>query len=105
MFWKKMKTFIGMKRGRYEKKLVYISHVLFPWETFQAQGERETRELANDGTRWTEEFKAEVRSNILRYAEMEDLVLRNSGLNDVYKHTPFHFRDELFSGVLFPVWD
>lgn len=88
-----------------KKEQVYISHFLFPWETFQAQGKREDRERANGGTRWTEEFKEEVRSNILIYASMEDLALRNSNLNDVYKLVPFHFRKELFAGVYFPIWD
>lgn len=86
-----------------KKEQAYITHVLFPWETFQAQGKREERERANDGSRWTEEFKKEVRSNILRYANMEDLALRNSNLNDVYKLVPFHFRTELFKGVYFPI--
>lgn len=88
-----------------KKEQVYISHVLFPWETFQAQGKREEREHANDGARWTEEFKKEVRDNILRYANIKDHALKNSLLNDVYKMVPFHFRKELFQGVVFPIWD
>lgn len=88
-----------------KKEQVCISHVLFPWETFQTQGQREERECANGGTRWTEEFKNEVRDNILRYAGMEDLALRNSLLNDIYKLVPFHFKQELFQGVSFSVWD
>lgn len=88
-----------------KKEQVYISHVLFPWETFQAQRQREERELANGGARWTKEFREEIRSNILRYCNIEDLALRNSCLNDVYKLVPFHFRTELFQGVYFPIWD
>ena len=30
---------------------VYITHVLFPWETFAAQSEREARERASGGDR------------------------------------------------------
>lgn len=40
---------------------VYITHVLFPWETFAAQSEREARERASGGDRWTEDFLREVR--------------------------------------------
>lgn len=87
-----------------KKEQVYITHVLFPWETFQAQGKREERERANGRARWTEEFKEEVRSNILRYANMEDLALRNSSLNEVFRLVPLHFRTELFAGVYFPIW-
>lgn len=47
---------------------VYITHVLFPWETFAAQSEREARERASGGDRWTENFLREVRENVLRYA-------------------------------------
>ena len=47
---------------------VYITHVLFPWETFAAQSEREARERASGGDRWTEDFLREVRENVLRYA-------------------------------------
>ncbi len=88
-----------------KKEQVFISHVLFPWESFQAQGQREERERTNGGVRWTEEFNKEVRDNILRYASMKDPALRNSLLNDVYKIVPFHFRTELFQGVVFPIWD
>lgn len=88
-----------------KKEQIYISHVLFPWETFQEQGQREERERANGGARWTEKFKKEVRDNILGYANMKDPALRNSLLNDVYKMVPFHFRTELFKGVHFPIWD
>ena len=45
---------------------VYITHVLFPWETFAAQSEREARERASGGDRWTEDFLREVRENVLR---------------------------------------
>lgn len=51
-----------------KQETVYISHVLFPWETFAAQAEREERERMNGGTRWTEEFLQEIRENVLRYA-------------------------------------
>lgn len=74
-----------------------ISHVLFPWETFAAQAEREERERANGGERWTEEFLQESRENVLRYAteqvftpeEFEGAAImnkteRNSNLSDVY---------------------
>lgn len=88
-----------------KKEQVYISHFLFPWETFQAQGKREDRERANGGIRWTEKFKEEVRNNILRYGSEKDLALRNSCLNDVYKLVPLRFRDELFAGVSFPIWN
>lgn len=82
-----------------EKSEVYITHVLFPWETFAQQEERESREIENDGARWTDEFIAEVRQNIERYAAFEDLALRNSLLTDVYKLVPVHFRNELFAGI------
>ncbi len=100
-----------------KKDEVYITHVLFPWETFAQQGERERREIENDGARWTEEFIAEVRKHIEEYAAIDtrsnsdpiknhgNLALRNSLLNDVYKMVPFHFRDELFSGISFPIFD
>lgn len=39
---------------------VYITHVLFPWETFAAQSEREARERASGGDRWTEDFLREA---------------------------------------------
>lgn len=51
-----------------KKEEIFISHVLFPWETFAAQAEREQRERKNGGARWTESFRKEVRENILRYA-------------------------------------
>jgi hypothetical protein len=41
-----------------KKEEVYISHVLFPWETFAAQAEREQRERENGGARWTDEFRS-----------------------------------------------
>lgn len=88
-----------------KKKEVYITHVMFPWETFADVGIREEREMKNDGARWTEEFKGEVRENIERYAAMENEALRNSCLNDVYRLIPFHFRIELFMGIVFPVWN
>lgn len=88
-----------------KKYQVYITHVLFPWETFQAQWQREEMERSNGGARWTKEFKEEVRNNILRYANIEDPALRNSNLNDVFKLVPCHFRTELFAGVYFPIWD
>ena len=47
---------------------VYITHVLFPWETFAAQSEREARD-------------------------------------DVYRLVPLHFREEVFAGVSFPIWN
>ena len=47
---------------------VYITHVLFPWETFAAQSEREARERASGGV-------------------------------------PLHFREEVFAGVSFPIWN
>lgn len=37
-----------------KKEEIYISHVLFPWETFAAQAEREKRERENGGARWTD---------------------------------------------------
>ena len=95
----------GESEKSMKKEHVYISNVLFPWETFQAQGERAERERANNGARWTEEFRQEVRSHILEYANKKDLALRNLLLNDVYQMVPFHFRTELFQGVLFPIWD
>ena len=95
----------GESEKSMKKEHVYISNVLFPWETFQAQGEREERERANNGARWTEEFRQEVRSHILEYANKKDLALRNLLLNDVYQMVPFHFRTELYQGVLFPIWD
>ncbi len=55
-----------------KKEQIYISHVLFPWETFEKQGQREKRERENGGIRWTKEFKREVRENIVRYANMEN---------------------------------
>ena len=92
------------ERENVKKEEIYISHVLFPWETFSAQAEREQREKEQNGARWTEDFLKEIRSNILRYADMKDLALRNSFLNEVYKMCPFHFREELFAGVSFPKW-
>ena len=101
-----------------KKEEIYITHVLFPWETFSAQAEREERERANDGARWTEEFLQEVRENVLRYAneqffspeehEHADIMnrsMRNDSLNDVYKLVPFHYRSRIFEGVSFPVFD
>lgn len=84
---------------------ILISHVLFPWETFKDQREREQREKENGGIRWTEEFRKEIRQNIVRYSEMENQALRNSNLNEVYKMIPCHFRNELFKGVTFPIWN
>lgn len=86
------------------KQEISISHVLFPWETFEAQGKRESLEKSNGGVRWTEDFRKEVRVNVLRYAAMENEAVRNSCLNDVYKLVPCHFRNELFQGVYFPIW-
>lgn len=54
-----------------KKEEIFISHVLFPWETFAAQAEREQRERKNGGARWTESFRKEVRENILRYANTD----------------------------------
>ena len=54
-----------------KKEEIFISHVLFPWETFAAQAERELRERKNGGARWTESFRKEVRENILRYANTD----------------------------------
>lgn len=88
-----------------KKEEIFISHVLFPWETFAAQGEREERERNNGGIRWTEEFLAEIRENVLRYADITDKAVRNSNLNDTYWLVPHHFRDEIFAGVSFPIWD
>ncbi len=88
-----------------KKEQIYISHVLFPWETFEKQGQREKRERKNGGIRWTKEFKREVRENIVRYANMEDQAIRNSSLNEVYRLVPIHFRSELFEGVSFPIWE
>lgn len=99
-----------------KKEEVYISHVLFPWETFAAQAEREQRERENGGARWTDEFRKEVRENILRYANTEffssekhehaeimNRAMRNTSLNEVYRLVPYHFRSELFAGVYFPI--
>lgn len=102
-----------------KKEEIYISHVLFPWETFAAQAEREQRERANGGARWTDEFRKEVRENILRYAntifyseekygehaEIMNKAMRNSSLNEAYRLVPYHFRSELFAGVSFPIWE
>lgn len=87
------------------KNDVYVSHVLFPWETFRAQAEREAREVKDDGTRWSDEFRAEIRVNIERYAALDNRALRNSLLNEVWRMVPVHFRRELFAGVCFPIWD
>lgn len=99
------------------KKAVYISHVLFPWETFAAQAEREQREQENDGVRWTDDFKREVREHILnyanesffssekyKYAHVMNQMLRNGLLNDVYRLVPIHFRKELFAGISFKIF-
>ena len=48
-----------------KKEEIFISHVLFPWETFAAQAEREQRERKNGGARWTDEFRKEVRKKYL----------------------------------------
>lgn len=102
-----------------KKEEIFISHVLFPWETFAAQAEREQRERENGGARWTESFQKEVRENILRYANttffpeekygkragIMNKAMRNSSLNEVYRLVPYHFRDELFAGVCFPIWE
>ena len=101
-----------------KKEEIYISHVLFPWETFAAQAERERRERENGGARWTEEFLQEVRENVLRYAneaffsraefehaDFMNKAMRNSSLNDVYNIVPFHFRKRIFEGVYFPIFD
>lgn len=84
---------------------IYFSGIRFPWETFAMQAEREERERANDDERWTDEFLAEVRQNILRYAGETEQAIGNSCLNEVYMLAPFHFRNELFSGVDFPIWN
>lgn len=82
-----------------KKEEIFISHVLFPWETFAAQAEREQRERKNGGARWTESFRKEVRENILRYANttffpeekyekhagIMNKAMRNSSLNEVYR--------------------
>ena len=92
-----------------KKEEIFISHVLFPWETFAAQAEREQRD----------EFRKEVRKNILRYANttffpeekygkhagIMNKAMRNSSLNEVYRLVPYHFRSELFAGVSFPLWE
>ena len=89
---------------------IFISHVMFPWENFQAQKERDQRERKNGGKRWTEEFQREVRGHILRYSaiptkgDYAKLALRNSCLNDVYRLVPYHYRKELFQGVYFPIF-
>lgn len=88
-----------------KKEEIYISHVLFPWETFAEQAEREQRERENGGARWTDEFRKEIRENILRYANTENAAIRNSSLNEVYRLVPYHFRSELFAGVYFPIWE
>lgn len=101
-----------------KKEEIYITHVLFPWETFAAQGERERRERENGGDRWTDEFLEEVRENVLRYAnervfspeefEHADFMneaLRSSNLNDVYRLVPRHLRAKVFDGVSFRVVD
>ena len=102
-----------------KKEEIFISHVLFPWETFAAQAEREQRERKNGGARWTDEFRKEVRKNILRYANTEffspdkygehagimNKAMRNSNLNELYRLVPYHFRSELFAGVSFPLWE
>jgi hypothetical protein len=31
--------------------------------------------------------------------------MRNSCLNDVYRLVPLHFREEVFAGVSFPIWN
>ena len=87
-----------------KKEEDYISPVMFRWESFAAAGIREEREKQNGGARWTDEFRSEVRQNIERYAAMENVALRNFNLNDIYKLTPYHYRDELFKGIYFPVW-
>lgn len=94
----------GEREEMMKKEQVYISHVLFGWETFADCAEREERERKNGGARWTEEFLAEVRENILRYSAMENQALRNSCLNEIWKQVPLHFKKELFSGVVFPIW-
>lgn len=101
-----------------KKEEVFISHVLFPWETFADQAKREQREIENGGARWTEEFLQEVRENVLRYAnepffspkeykhaDIMNKSMRNSSLNDVYNLVPFHFRERIFEGIYFPIFD
>lgn len=60
-----------------KNETVYITHVLFPWETFCEQREREKREKENGGTRWTDEFCKIVRENALRYSNRVEHKKRN----------------------------
>ena len=80
---------------------VYITHVLFPWETFAAQSEREARERASGGDYWTEDFLRDE----FKHAGFMNTSMRNSCLNDVYRLVPLHFREEVFAGVSFPIWN
>lgn len=101
-----------------KREEVYISHVRFPWESFALQAEREQRERENGGARWTDDFRREVREHILRYAnepafssaehkyaDIMNKSFRNASLNEVYWLVPIHFRDELFAGVSFPIFE
>ena len=47
----------------------------------------------------------EKNRTFLRYADITDKAMRNSNLNDTYWLVPHHFRDEIFAGVSFPIWD
>lgn len=87
-----------------KNKEIHITHVLFPWENFCEQAERENHEKKNGGTRWTDEFCKTVRTNVLRYSELEDIALRSASLYEVYVLVPFHLRSEIFAGVSLPVW-
>lgn len=87
-----------------KKQDVCISHILFPWETFEEQKEREKREKENNGSRWTDEFCKEVREHILRYSKLEEVALRSASLYEIYKLVPVHLRGELFNGISLPMW-
>lgn len=78
-----------------------LPSVLFPWESFKDQAEREARETANDNRRWTEEFLLEVKQKVNEYeADLDagwvERTCAVSNLNDVYRIVPYHFRGKVF---------
>lgn len=76
--------------------------MLFPWETFRQQAERERRERQT-GVYWPDEFLAEIRGHVREYAsqltgEYVKDVVPKACLNETWRLLPYHMRHEVFDG-------
>lgn len=76
--------------------------MLFPWETFKQQAERERRERQT-GVRWSDEFVSEIRLHVMEYAsqltgEYRKDVALVANLNETWRLLPYHMRHEIFEG-------